>query len=66
MKKPPVNCRLRIDDPDAEFFGQLASYLGMAEKYSKREDGYQVIFLGIELDPAIEARFPVLWCLCNH
>ena len=41
---------LLVNDPDPEFFGDLVSYLGLFEKYSKREDGYRVNFLGIQLD----------------
>ena len=50
---------LLVNDPDPEFFGQLASYLGFYEKVSKRADGYQADFLGIELDTdAMQARLP--------
>jgi hypothetical protein len=41
---------LHVNDPDPEFFGVLAKYLGLFEKSSKREDGHRVIFLGIEID----------------
>jgi len=50
---------LLINDPDPEFFGQISSYLGLFEKTGKREDGWVVNFLGIELDSdAMEARLP--------
>ncbi len=50
---------LLVNDPDPEFFGTLAQYLGLMEKKQKREDGEQVSFLGIELDSyAMEARLP--------
>ena len=50
---------LLINDPDPEFFGQLAEYLGLLESIPKREDGYRVSFTGIELDTeTMEARLP--------
>ena len=50
---------LLVNDPDPEFFGALASYLGLCEKLSKRADGYCVDFLGIELDShSMQARLP--------
>ena len=50
---------LLVNDPDPEFFGQLASYLGLYEKVSKRADGYRADFLGIELDTEMmQARLP--------
>jgi hypothetical protein len=50
---------LLVNDPDPEFFGDLASYLGLFEKHSKRSDGFRVDFLGIELDPEfMQARLP--------
>ena len=50
---------LLIDDPDPEFFSQISSYLGLFEKTSKREDGWVVNFLGIELNSdTMEARLP--------
>jgi hypothetical protein len=41
---------LLFNDPDPEFFGNLASYLGLAENLKKRKDGWVVDFSGIELD----------------
>ena len=50
---------LLIQDPDPEFFGILARYLGLSEKFVKRQDGYVVDFTGIELDTHLmEARLP--------
>lgn len=50
---------LFINDPDPEFFGSIASFLGLCEKSSKRQDGFIVDFLGIELDTtAMQARLP--------
>lgn len=50
---------LLINDPDPDFFGSLASYLGLFEKTEKREDGFTVRFLGVELDSeAMEVRLP--------
>jgi hypothetical protein len=50
---------LLINDPDPEFFGNLASYLGLCENTDKREDGWVVNFLGIQLDSdMMEARLP--------
>ena len=50
---------LLVNDPDPEFFGALASHLGLPEKTSKRMDGYVVDFTGIELDSdKMEARLP--------
>jgi hypothetical protein len=51
---------LLIDDPDPEFFHKISSYLGLFEQTTKREDGWTVKFLGIELDTnSMEARLPV-------
>ena len=41
---------LLFNDPDPEFFGNLASYLGLAKNLKKRKDGWVVEFTGIELD----------------
>ena len=41
---------LLFNDPDPEFFGNLASYLGLTENLNKRKDGWVVDFTGIELD----------------
>ena len=50
---------LFINDPDPELFGVLAAYLGLFEQQSKREDGCQVTFLGIEIDTeALQLRLP--------
>ena len=45
-----ANSFILINDPDPEFFGQISLYLGLFEKTTKREDGWIVNFLGIELD----------------
>ena len=48
---------LFVNDPDPEFFGTIASYLGLAENIKKRKDGWVVDFTGIELDSNLmEAR----------
>jgi hypothetical protein len=50
---------LLVNDPDAEFFGILASHLGFVENLKKRKDGWVVDFTGIELDSDLmEARLP--------
>ena len=50
---------LLINDPDPEFFGSLAAFLGFLENQSKREDGFLVNFLGLEIDTAaMKARLP--------
>ena len=50
---------LLFNDPDPEFFGNLASYLGLAENLKKRKDGWVVDFTGIELDSnRMIARLP--------
>ena len=41
---------LLFNDPDPEFFGNLASYLGLVENLTKRKDEWVVEFTGIELD----------------
>jgi hypothetical protein len=50
---------LLFNDPDPEFFGTLASYLGLSENIAKRKDGWVVDFTGIELDSdQMVARLP--------
>jgi hypothetical protein len=50
---------LFINDPDPEFFGELVAHLGFFEKFPKRQDGFRVDFLGVELDTeSMEARLP--------
>jgi hypothetical protein len=50
---------LIFNDPDPEFFGAIASYLGLAENTKKRKDGWVVDFTGIELDSnQMVARLP--------
>ena len=50
---------LLVNDPDPEFFGTIASYLGLTENCEKRKDGWIVDFTGIELDSDLmEARLP--------
>ena len=39
-----------INDPDPEFFGPVASYLGLAENLKKPKDDWIVDFTGMELD----------------
>ena len=41
---------LFIDEPDPNFFGALASFLGFTERIDKRQDGTIVEFLGLILD----------------
>ena len=41
---------LLVDDSEPKFFGLLAAYLDLFEKHSKREDEFQVNFLGIQID----------------
>lgn len=48
---------LLIAELDLEFFGELASYLGLFEKFTKRENDWKFNVLGIELDfNTMEAR----------
>src|SRR5579859_4221235 len=50
---------LLFDDPSPEFFGNVASYLGLSENIMKRKDGWVVDFTGIELDSdCMVARLP--------